>query len=34
VLKLSNTRGTNHGGWTFAFRATTLEGAGLLPETG
>lgn len=31
VLKLSNTRGSNHGGWAFAFHATTPDGHSLLP---
>ncbi len=34
VVKLSNTRGTNHGGWAFAFRATTPDGTLLQPEEG
>ena len=32
VLKLSNTLGSNHGGWTFAFHATNAEGMVLLPN--
>ena len=32
VLKLSNDRGSNHGGWVFAFRATTADGAVLVPQ--
>ena len=32
VLKLSNDRGSNHGGWAFAFRATTADGAVLVPQ--
>jgi hypothetical protein len=31
-LTLSNTRGTNHGGWCFAFRCRTADGETLLPE--
>lgn len=31
VIKLSNTRGSNHGGWAFAFRARTADGETLLP---
>jgi len=31
VIKLSNTRGSNHGGWAFAFRATTPDGVLLKP---
>ena len=31
VIKLSNTLGTNHGGWAFAFRATTPDGEMLRP---
>jgi Protein of unknown function (DUF2961) len=32
ALKLSNTIGSNHGGWAFAFRAETLDGNPLLPS--
>jgi hypothetical protein len=32
ALKLSNTRGSNHGGWAFAFRATTADGRRLHPR--
>lgn len=32
VVKLSNTRGFNHGGWAFAFRATTLDGTVINPS--
>ncbi len=32
VLKLSNDRGSNHGGWAFAFQATTADGAVLVPQ--
>ncbi len=32
ALTLSNESGSNHGGWAFAFRCTTLEGDILLPE--
>lgn len=31
VLKLSNTKGSNHGGWAFAFRAATADGKPLQP---
>jgi hypothetical protein len=31
LATLSNTTGTNHGGWAFAMRATTASGATLLP---
>jgi hypothetical protein len=31
---LSNDTGTNHGGWAFAFRATTPDGAVLTPRAG
>lgn len=31
IVKLSNTRGFNHGGWAFAFRAVTLDGTILTP---
>ena len=31
---LSNTTGSNHGGWTFNFMATTPDGARLLPRAG
>jgi hypothetical protein len=31
LLTLSNTRGSNHGGWAFAFRCMTPEGEILLP---
>ena len=33
VLKLSNDQGSNHGGWAFAFQATTADGAVLIPQT-
>lgn len=32
VLKLSNARGSNHGGWAFAFHATAPDGTPLLPQ--
>lgn len=32
VLKLSNTRGSNHGGWAFALHAATATGTRLLPQ--
>ncbi len=32
LLTLSNETGNNHGGWTFAFKATTPEGQVLLPR--
>ena len=32
ALTLSNESGSNHGGWAFAFKCTTLEGDVLLPE--
>ena len=32
ALTISNTTGTNHGGWCFAFRCRTAEGTVLLPE--
>ncbi len=32
VLKLSNTKGSNHGGWAFAFHATTENGTILTPQ--
>lgn len=32
TLMLTNTHGTNHGGWTFAFRATAADGEVLLPQ--
>lgn len=32
VLKLSNERGSNHGGWAFAFLATAPDGSRLLPQ--
>jgi hypothetical protein len=32
VIKLSNTRGTNHGGWAFALLARTSDGTRLLPR--
>lgn len=32
VLKLSNDRGSNHGGWTFAFQAIAPGGSPLLPK--
>ena len=32
VLKLSNTVGSNYGGWTFAFRGTLADGGALLPR--
>ncbi|NQT17294.1 MAG: DUF2961 domain-containing protein [Planctomycetes bacterium] len=31
-ITLSNTSGTNHGGWCFAFRCRTADGQVLLPE--
>jgi hypothetical protein len=31
-LLLSNEQGTNHGGWTFAFKAATPEGKVLVPK--
>jgi hypothetical protein len=31
-IVLSNTPGTNHGGWAFAFRANTAEGTALVPR--
>jgi hypothetical protein len=31
-LLLTNTTGTNHGGWAFAFRATAADGTELLPQ--
>ena len=34
TLKLSNTRGSNHGGWAFAFRADTTDGTLLAPRAG
>jgi hypothetical protein len=34
MVKLSNTRGLNHGGWTFAFQATAPDGEILLPSVG
>ncbi len=34
VLKLSNTLGSNHGGWAFAFSATAENGDRLLPIAG
>jgi hypothetical protein len=33
-VKLSNTRGSNWGGWAFSFRATTGDGRRLLPQSG
>ena len=33
LVTLSNEQGTNHGGWTFAFKATTPEGKVLAPRT-
>ena len=32
VLKLSNTPGSSHGGWAFAFQATAPDGTRLLPQ--
>ena len=32
VLKLSNERGSNHGGWAFAMRATAADGTALTPQ--
>ena len=32
VLKLSNERGSNHGGWAFAFRAEAADGTVLTPQ--
>ena len=32
LLKLSNERGSNHGGWAFAFRAETTDGTALIPQ--
>jgi hypothetical protein len=32
ALVLSNTQGTNHGAWAFAFRATAADGTLLLPQ--
>ena len=32
LLKLSNDRGSNHGGWAFAFRAETADGTALIPH--
>ena len=32
VVKLSNTRGSNHGGWVFAFQAWAPDGTLLLPQ--
>lgn len=32
VIKLSNEKGSNHGGWVFAFRATAPDGTVLIPE--
>ena len=34
TLKLSNTRGSNHGGWAFAFRAQAADGTLLAPRAG
>ncbi len=34
TLKLSNTRGSNHGGWAFAFRAEAADGTLLQPRAG
>ena len=31
-VKLSNTAGSTHGGWAFAFRATTPDGSVLVPQ--
>jgi len=33
LITLTNTRGTNHGGWAFAFRAVTADGTCLQPRT-
>jgi Protein of unknown function (DUF2961) len=32
VLKLSNSKGSNHGGWAYAFQARSAAGGRLLPE--
>ena len=32
ILKLSNSLGSNHGGWTFSFKATTEDGTTLIPR--
>ena len=32
TIRLSNERGFNHGGWAFAFQATTADGQRLLPQ--
>ena len=32
VIKLSNEYGSTHGGWCFAFRATTRDGQALIPQ--
>jgi hypothetical protein len=32
ALTLSNTQGTNHGGWLFSFKATTPDGTILVPK--
>jgi hypothetical protein len=32
LITLTNSRGTNHGGWAFAFRAATAGGVLLLPK--
>jgi hypothetical protein len=34
TLTLSNTQGSNHGGWCFAFRCRTEDGRVILPEAG
>jgi hypothetical protein len=34
MVRLSNTRGLNHGGWTFAFQAIGPDGEILLPSVG
>lgn len=34
LLMLSNEQGSNHGGWTYAFKATTPEGKMLVPKPG
>ena len=34
TLKLSNTRGSNYGGWAFAFRAEAADGTPLAPRAG
>jgi len=34
AIKLSNTIGSNHGGWAFAFQALAPDGTRLLPQSG